>query len=187
LTQISVSPQLIGDPEIDSGKYRKLVELVDKELHTNPQKKLIVWSAFTKSSNHIAELLSRWGLVRVDGTNANSEVRQEAILKFQTDPNTRIFLGNPSAAGAGITLTAADTAIYVSISNQAAPYMQSIDRIHRIGQTAKTVRYVLLVSKGTLDQNDVEKLSRKQANQSWILGDPSISGLDLAGALAELG
>lgn len=187
LTQISVSPQLIGDPEIDSGKYRKLVELVDKELNANPRKKLLVWSAFTKSSNHIAELLSKWGLVRVDGTNANSEVRQEAILKFQTDPNTRIFLGNPSAAGAGITLTAADTAIYVSISNQAAPYMQSIDRIHRIGQTATTVRYVLLVSKGTLDQTDVEKLSRKQANQSWILGDPSISGLDLAGALAELG
>ena len=186
LTQIAVSPSLIGDPEIESGKYIKLRQLVGDLLTQDSSKKILIWSAFTKSSNHIEAQLKKWGIVRVDGTQSDPLYRQDAINRFQTDPNIRIFLGNPAAAGAGITLTAADTAIYVSLSNQAASYMQSLDRIHRIGQVADKVHYLLLVSSGTLDHVDVEKLSKKQSTQSWLLGDTTISGLDLSKALAEL-
>ena len=186
LTQISVSPALIGDTQVESGKYQRLSEIVAAILAESRSKKIVVWSAFTKSSDHIQEMLKDYGLVRVDGTNASSDERQNAIAAFQTDPSVRIFLGNPAAAGAGITLTAADTAIYVSFSNQAATYMQSLDRIHRIGQKSSVVKYKILISEGTIDAVDVEKLGKKQTSQSWILGDPSLGGLDLEKALAEI-
>lgn len=186
LTQVSVSPALIGAAEIDSGKYQKLKDLVNDFMAASGDRKIIIWSAFTKSSDHIQEMFKQFGLVRVDGTNKDADERQAAIVAFQSDPKIRVFLGNPAAAGAGLTLTAADTAIYVSISNQAATYMQSIDRIHRIGQKASVVSYKILISAGTVDKSDVARISRKQTAQSWILGDGQLGGLDLDQALAEL-
>ena len=46
--------------------------------------------------------------------------RREAVRRFQQDADARIFVANPAAAGAGLTLHSARIAIYESLSNQAA-------------------------------------------------------------------
>jgi SNF2 family DNA or RNA helicase len=185
LLQICVSPALVGGAEVESGKYLQLVPLVDKILSV-PGKKVVIWSTYTKSLDHIMNLFQARGIVRVDGTITDQDARQQAINSFQNDPEIRIFLGNPAAAGAGITLTAASDAVYVSFSNQAAHYMQSIDRIHRIGQTADSVTLHLLVAKGTIEKNVVRTLARKQTAQSNLLGDVADQGWSLAEAISEL-
>jgi SNF2 family DNA or RNA helicase len=186
LLQICVSPSLVGHHEIDSGKYQSLVELVSK-LINEEQNKVVIWSAYTKSTNQIVDLLSEFGTVRLDGTIKDPGLRQKAIEKFQSDPNTRIFIGNPAAAGAGITLTAARAAIYVSLSNQAAHFMQSIDRIHRIGQLAESVDYYFLSSSGTIEESELDRIFVKQTTQSNLLGDSAKQDFSLEGALDELG
>ena len=61
-----------------------------------------------------------------------------------------VFVANPAAAGAGLTLHRARVAIYESLSNQAAHYLQSLDRIHRRGQK-REVEYVVMLCDGTLE------------------------------------
>ena len=98
----------------------------------------------------------------------------------------RLFIGNPGAAGAGITLTAASVAIYFSFSNQAAHYLQSVDRIHRRGQLAKEVLIYLLICKDTIEERELATLTRKESAQQQLMGDVDLSKPSLEAALSEV-
>jgi SNF2 family DNA or RNA helicase len=60
----------------------------------------------------------------------------------------------------GLTLTAASVAVYYSLDFSYANYQQSRARIHRIGQTKKTL-YIHLVAKGTVDEKIIAALQHK--------------------------
>jgi SNF2 family DNA or RNA helicase len=83
----------------------------------------------------------------------------------------RIFLGNPAAAGAGLTLHSARYAIYESLSNQAAHFLQSLDRIHRRGQE-REVHYLTLLCAGTIEESEYSRLLQEADRQADLLGDP---------------
>ena len=61
--------------------------------------------------------------------------KDEAIKKFNTDPNIMIFIGNIIAAGVGITLTSSRVVIFNNFSYVPGDNSQFQDRVHRIGQT----------------------------------------------------
>ena len=157
------------------------MELVDSQGN-----KVVVWSFFRHSLQAIADRFKSYGLVRIDGSVTKIEERMEAIKRFQEDPNIRIFLGNAAAAGAGITLTAAHHAIYESFSNQAAHYMQSVDRIHRRGQE-HDVTYHVLLSKDTIENREFERLLEKERAGRDLLGDRYEEPITRDRFLADLG
>jgi SNF2 family DNA or RNA helicase len=133
--------------------------------------KAVIWSFYRDSLDAIAERYADRGLVRVDGTIDDIALRREAVRAFQEDDGTRIFLGNPAAAGAGITLHRARLAIYESISNQAAHWMQSLDRIHRRGQE-RDCEYLLLICRDTIEEEEFRRVRDKALAQADLLGDP---------------
>ncbi|MGR6967002.1 DEAD/DEAH box helicase [Geodermatophilus sp. URMC 61] len=133
--------------------------------------KVIVWSFYRSSLDRIAARFARYGLVRVDGSVTEAAQRREAVRRFQEDDDVRIFLGNPAAAGAGLTLHSARYAVYESLSNQAAHYLQSLDRIHRRGQE-REVRYITLLANGTIEESEYQRLRTKAEAQADLLGDP---------------
>ncbi len=61
--------------------------------------------------------------------------KDEAIKKFNNDPNVMIFIGNIIAAGVGITLTSSRVVIFNNFSYVPGDNSQFQDRVHRIGQT----------------------------------------------------
>ena len=61
--------------------------------------------------------------------------KDEAIKKFNSDPNIMIFIGNIIAAGVGITLTSSRVVIFNNFSYVPGDNSQFQDRVHRIGQT----------------------------------------------------
>jgi SNF2 family DNA or RNA helicase len=64
-------------------------------------------------------------------------------------------------AGLGITLTAADTAIFYSLDYSFANYDQARARLHRIGQR-NSVTYIHLVARGTVDEKVLKALQKKK-------------------------
>lgn len=148
-------------------------------------KKVVIWSFFRHSLQSIASRYKSYGLVRVDGSVVSLDKRKEAIRSFQEDANTKIFLGNAAAAGAGITLTAAHHAIYESFSNQAAHYMQSVDRIHRRGQTEDVTNHILLAQQ-TIEAREFERLLEKEEAGRDLLGDRYEEVISRERFLAEL-
>lgn len=132
--------------------------------------KILIWSFYRHSLERISNRYAHLGLVRIDGSVTDIDARRAAIRRFQNEDDVRIFVGNPAAAGAGLTLHSARIAIYESLSNQAAHYLQSLDRIHRRGQQ-RDVEYVTLLCAGTLEEVEYGRLLGKADRQADLLGD----------------
>ncbi|OAJ69943.1 hypothetical protein A7976_12310 [Methylobacillus sp. MM3] len=184
LMQICACPSAIDPTFSDTpAKYAVLDKLLGDLISQG--RKVIVWSFYKKSLDEIANRYTRFNPVRVDGSVLSSD-RREAVLSFQENPGTMLFIGNPAAAGAGITLHASYDAVYLSYSNQAAHYLQSLDRIHRRGQVAAEVNYYLLICKDTVEETEVVRLRGKEVRQHDLLGDHIPWPTSLDDALAEL-
>ena len=184
LLQICCCPSSIDPTATDaSAKFAVLDNLLGKL--TTEGRKVIVWSFFKKSIDEVMHRYTKYNPVRVDGA-VSSEARKQAVTRFQSDPNVMLFVGNPAAAGAGITLHASYDAVYISYSNQAAHYLQSLDRIHRRGQVSEEVNYYLLVCEGTIEESEVKRLRGKEIKQHELLGDVVKWPTSLDEALSEL-
>lgn len=174
LLRACVSPAAINDIYAHSGeepgKYAKLDELVERVVGERGEK-VIVWSYFREPLDEVVRRYAKHGAAKIDGSVGMRD-RKNIVREFQNSDSPKVLAANPAAAGAGLTLTRARTAIYVSLPTQAAHYLQSLDRIHRRGQT-EDVDYHLIVCRGTIEENEVERLARKEKGQRRLLGDRS--------------
>ena len=71
--------------------------------------------------------------MRIDG-NTSNENRKKNIKNFQENNSVRAALLSITAAGVGITLTAASTVVFAELHWTPANLIQAEDRAHRIGQ-----------------------------------------------------
>ncbi len=129
--------------------------------------KVVVFAWHTSIIEKLTEGLSEYNPVVITG-RTKAENRQEAIVKFQNDPNTKIFIGNILAAGVGITLTAASHVEFVETTWVPGEVMQAIDRCHRIGQK-NSVNARFHVIKDSLDQQVMSAIIKKTKVISKIL------------------
>lgn len=185
LLQICACPEAI-DPSFPdaSAKLIALDHLVD-EIVEKAGKKLLIWSFYRASLHDVYRRYSKYSPILLDGSSSAKQ-RASDVQRFQTDPSVRICVANPAAAGAGVTLHSASDATYLSFSNQAAHFLQSIDRIHRRGQTAASTDYHLIVCKDTIEETEVQRLRAKEVRQNELLGDNVKWPNSLDEALSEL-
>ncbi len=110
----------------------------------------------------IDELAEPFGDAAVTLTGQHSsEERQAAVDRFQTDPSCRLFIGSITAAGFGLTLTAAAHVVFAELDWVPAHLTQAEDRTHRLGQK-ESVLVQHLVLQDSLDARMVGTLLRKQ-------------------------
>jgi SNF2 family DNA or RNA helicase len=135
----------------------------------------IIWARFRMDMELISAGLKERGLrfVRYDGSVGDKD-RVAAVERFQKqgvhEGGPQWFLGNPQAAGEGITLTAAKIVDYYNNSFKLTERLQSEDRAHRIGQTSN-VSYYDRIAQGTVDEHIVKALRDKMDIASTITGD----------------
>jgi len=89
------------------------------------------------------------------------EERDEAVKAFQESPDIKLFIGSITAAGVGITLTAASLVIFAELDWVPGNVTQAEDRLHRIGQT-DNVLVQHLVLDGSIDSEIAKRLVEKQ-------------------------
>src|SRR5690606_30598365 len=124
-------------------------------------KKVVVFCRFLQEIRDLADWCEKKKIgYRVIDGSVSQEDRGKAVSDFQGDPETKVFIAQISTAGLGITLTAADTAIFYSTTFSYADYEQARARLHRIGQR-NAVTYIHLVARGTVDQHILEVLRNK--------------------------
>lgn len=147
-------------------------------------KKVLIWSGFVKTVEHTAALLNDVGAeyihggVGTDEDEDNFESR-EAVIKRFNDPNSssRVLVANPAACSEGISLHhVCHHAIYIDRNYNAAQYLQSEDRIHRIGLKQDVTTYItVLVSPGTIDESVNRRLIGKVEQMRDALNDPNLN------------
>jgi SNF2 family DNA or RNA helicase len=101
-----------------------------------------------------------YGCVTLVGSDPIGK-RQTAIDGFQTDPDTRIFIGTTSAAGTGNNLTAANYVMFLGLPWTPGLQDQAEDRAYRNGQLRMVVVKIPLVE-NTIDQALWQMLQEKR-------------------------
>lgn len=130
----------------------------------------IVWARFREEIRAIAEMLKANGIPAVAYFgDINAADREAAIDNFQSG-KARAFIGQQQAAGMGLTLTSAETAIYYSNDFNLEHRLQSEDRCHRKG-TRHSVVYIDLIAEGSIDETIATALQSKSNMASAIVGD----------------
>lgn len=106
----------------------------------------------------VAKELKGGGHIRIDGT-VNSQERAGRVRKFQTCSNVRVAILSMTAAGVGLTLTAASSVMFAELHWTPGVLAQAEDRCHRIGQRS-AVNVMYLVCDGKFQyQWDLRTLS----------------------------
>jgi TATA-binding protein-associated factor len=88
--------------------------------------------------------------MRLDGGTEASK-RHAIVQTFNSDPSIDCLLLTTHVGGLGLTLTGADTVIFVEHDWNPMKDLQAMDRAHRIGQK-KVVNVYRLITKGTLEE-----------------------------------
>lgn len=135
--------------------------------------KAVIWATYRRDiaaiEHRLKEVYGPAAVVTYFGDTTQDE-RATAVERFQNDPECRFFVGTPSTAGMGLTLTAGSTVIYYSNSHSVKHRVQSEDRAHRIGQT-KAVTYIDLVCRKTVDELILKSLREKRELAELVVDD----------------
>ena len=118
-------------------KVARAIELTDEAVARG--ERVLVWSGFVMNLRVLEERLAHHDPVVIygevpTGQSDDDDTREGRIRRFHQDPACRVMIANPAAAGEGISLhRTCQYAIYLDRTFNAAHFMQSIDRIHRLG------------------------------------------------------
>ena len=122
-------------------------------------KKLVVFCTHRKTVDDLMDKYSEKA-VKIDGSCSSIE-RDRAVQDFQSSPHIKLFIGNIKAAGVGLTLTEADTTLFLELGWVASDHLQAEDRVHRIGQKSESVNAYYLVGVDTIEESIVQLLEKK--------------------------
>ncbi|KIH58178.1 helicase protein [Ancylostoma duodenale] len=107
--------------------------------------------------------------VRIDGQTSSKD-RGNLCQAFQEDPDVEVAILSMTAAGVGITLTAASVVVFAELHWNPGTLLQAEDRAHRVGQKDSVfVQY--LIARNTAD-DFIWPLVQKKLD---VLGQVSLS------------
>ena len=159
----------------------------------NQKQKVVVWSNFIGTIDFMLEMLNSEG-IRAKKITGQIPAEREGLVNEETREKIReefidlnsgldVLIANPAACAESISLhKTCHHAIYYDLSYNLAQYLQSMDRIHRVGGSEQNeAHYDFLLYEDTIDTDILESLDEKADKMSAIVDkDYSIYSLDMS-------
>lgn len=174
----------------DFRKYEKPVKIeylknrVKEILNENSTNKVLIWSYFVRNILILEKIFKEYNPVTIfggipSGSDEDESNREGRIRKFHEDNTCKVMIANPQACGEGISLhKICHHAIYLDRNFNAAYYLQSIDRIHRLGLAEGIVTKVeVLISENSIDELLITRLNEKIMAMGSVLEDTYLQSL----------
>jgi SNF2 family DNA or RNA helicase len=163
-------------PEFDS----KLEELVrafkaiwkDDDDHTQPRRKIVVFSFFRRTLEYLARMLSQREIPnRMIHGGVSIDTRENAIDEFLERVDIPVLLTS-EVGGEGIDLQSASVLFNYDLPWNPMVVEQRIGRIDRIGQQAKRLVIMNFVVEGSIEERVLERLLTKIEIFRESIGEP---------------
>lgn len=163
--------------EVPCPKEDALQDLLDEHAEIG---RLVVYAGFTGSVDRCVRICQsqEWSVIRVDGRgwlsidSKGNQLPGDPLTIFQDEleDHSRVaFIGQPSSAGMGLTLTASPTTCYWSNDFNAESRIQSEDRIHRPGMSKTRGATIIDLLHLPTDRTVLENLKAKRKLQDMTL------------------
>lgn len=157
-------------------KLTAAVNLVQKIVSNGS--KVVVWTSFIHNAQTLANKLGNIGIecVCITGllpTDEDEENREFFIRRFKRDNNVKALVATTPSVGESISLhTVCRNALYVDRTFNCGIFMQSMDRIHRVGlPNDAQITYYELIAENTIDEVVDDRLEAKMQVMHRLLND----------------
>jgi SNF2 family DNA or RNA helicase len=184
----STLPELLAN----YGRYetpRKFVELAKLiKQNADLNRKTLVWTNFVRNLLSLERMLARYEPALVHGgipskiTAPNSpRTREKEIERFRSSDRCLVLLANPAATSEGVSLhKECSDAVYLDRTFNAGQYLQSVDRIHRLGiKEDHETRITFLITAHTIDEVVDDRIREKAERLGTLLEDHDIASMAL--------
>ena len=164
LRQLAIGLGFFDPENTTSAKIDAAVEMIQDW----NGKKVVVCSEFVWPVRRLVEALKGVGITAECLTGKTPQEDRAALVEaFQTQSSPQVLCMTSRTGGIGITLTAADTMIFIDKPFAPAYTQQAEDRLHRIGQR-NSVQIITLLARKTVDERIEKLLQQKQAFFSQV-------------------
>ena len=142
--------------------------------------KLVVWCEFIGTCDDLSNYFQSIGIDnRILYGRTGYEEREKIINEFTDKDNPSVFsviIANPHAVGESISLhTTCHNALYLEQSFNAGTYMQSKDRIDRVGLLpSDVISYYYIHSQGTIDETVYDRVNLKEKRMLELIESQEI-------------
>lgn len=161
-------------------KFVEIKNLVHDILNKN--QKVIIWTTFIQNTKELQSYLLDGGIesklligeipVETDYQPQLFETRESIIREFhKQDSKFKVIIANPFAVAESISLhKACHNAIYLERNFNAANFLQSKDRIHRVGlKPTDQINYYYILSEQSIDETVHTRLIEKEKRMLAII------------------
>lgn len=146
--------------QIALSKVKQVKEYIDSVYEAEPNKKMVLACMHHDVEETLMGLLKKYKPLLING-NTPAEERTKNEELFQKCDEHKIIIIGMKAAGVGITLTAADTMLFVEENYVPGVMCQTEDRIHRIGQENSVLIQHLILDK-SMEEKILDIVFKKQ-------------------------
>jgi SNF2 family DNA or RNA helicase len=160
------------------GKIDACIKWIENYLESG--EKLVVFAEHTWIVDKVCKHF-KGRAVMIDGRITGVK-RNEAVERFQTDPNIVLFMGQIKAAGTGLTLTAASATCTLQLVWNPKVHEQADDRVHRIGQEDSVNNYYL-ISSDTIEEDLAYGLDEKDIEAALIMDGEEVVSVNLLSSI----
>jgi len=156
-------------------KYREIKKIIEDEILLK-KGKVIIWTIFIQNAKELKDYLEK--------NNINSKLligeieqneREITIEKFNNPENNefQVIIANPFSVAESISLhKGCHNAIYLERDYNCSNFLQSKDRIHRVGLDPKqTTTYYYVISNNSIDEVINDRLRVKIERMEKIIND----------------
>lgn len=186
------------DQVLEDGPSPKMLAVAELARSLAQQsRKSVIWTIFTDTIEQMAVMLADQNPVTLYGAIPSGQpddpaTREGRIRRFHEDDACRVMIANPAAAGEGISLhMACHEALYLDRSYVSTHFLQSIDRIHRLGLPSDTITNVHIFQTrapqglGCIDHSVSRRLGQKIRALQQLLDDRDLHQIALDEENAE--
>jgi SNF2 family DNA or RNA helicase len=138
-------------------------------------KQVVVCAQHRKLIELAAARLYRRGTSHALITGKIPEYERQLNLRNFQEGRVQVLLFTISAGGTGLTMTAADTIIFLQRSDSMVDNKQAEDRVHRIGsEVHESIHVIDIVSRDTVEEDQMELLHEKLLRLDEITRDRAV-------------
>lgn len=161
-------------------KMEACIQLCEEYLEANPEHKVVVFARFKGVLPMLAAHLDKYGSVVFTG-DLNGKQRGDAIERFTTDPDTRLFLSS-DAGGYGVDLWVASHLINFDLPDAAGTFKQRNGRHVRASSKFRRVYIDNLIVSGSIEEYRLGRLNYKSRVANAVVGG---KGYDKMGSVTN--
>lgn len=186
------------DQVVEDGPSPKMLAVAAKarELAQHGRKS-VIWTIFTDTIEQMLLMLADLNPVALygavpSGNASDPQTREGRLQRFHRDDDCMVMIANPAAAGEGISLhTVCHEALYLDRSYVSTHFLQSIDRIHRLGLDLNEITNVHIFQTrapqglGCIDHSVSRRLATKVRAMQQLLDDRDLHQIALDEESAE--